>query len=105
MLGSVSEYANNNGGTYPATADYLTAFAQSKPNLGYYTTATNLKWKLQAAATAVADPGDLDKVTVANFAKCSANAAVTAGATSRSIVAVYDIEGSGGTLVPQCQES
>ena len=105
ILGSVSEYANNNAGAYPATGLVSVAYAQSAPKLGYYTTPANVTWKLQAAATVVADPNDLDKVVVANFAKCSANVAVVAGATARSIVLVFDVEGANGAIVPQCQES
>lgn len=103
ILSSVNEYLLNNGGTPPATGD-LTVFTSAQPKLAFYT-AANVKWKNQVAATVAADPADLDKVTVVNNAKCSGNASATTGASARSIVAVYDIEGSGGSLVPQCQES
>lgn len=106
ILSSVSEWSNNNQGTLPAASgNFNTAFTNSNPNLGYYTTAANVQWVSQTAATAPADPNSLDKVTVANFAKCNGNAATATGATSRSIVVVYDIEGSGGSIVPQCQQS
>jgi prepilin-type N-terminal cleavage/methylation domain-containing protein len=109
ILGAVGEYTANNQGTFPAGAgagvDFMTAYAQSAPKLGYYTTAAAVTWKNQTAATAPADPNSLDKVTIANYAKCNGNTATTTGATSRSIVAVFDVEGSGGAIVPQCQES
>jgi prepilin-type N-terminal cleavage/methylation domain-containing protein len=105
ILSSVSEYVNNNQGSFPATGTFSTAFASSAPKLGYYTTAANVTWTNQTTAAAPADPADLDKVVVVNFAKCSGNTAVTAGATQRSVVALYDVEGSGGAKVAQCQES
>lgn len=105
LLGAVSEYNNNNQGSFPASnANFNTAFANANPSLGYYTPG-NVKWTKQTAATAPADPADVDKVTIVNFAKCNGNAATTTGATERSVVAVYDVEGSGGAKVPQCQES
>ena len=106
ILSAVSEWSNNNNGTLPATGVFNTVFTNTNPNLGYYTTAANVTWKNNAAAAATADPASLDKVVVANFEKCNAaNAAVTTGATSRSIVTLFDVEGSGGAIVPQCQES
>lgn len=108
VLGAVSEFANNSNGTLPVTDGTVNAsFTNANPNLGYYTTAANVTWDYNAAATATGDPDNLDKVVVANFAKCNAagTAAVTSGATTRSIVALYDVEGSGGSKVPQCKES
>lgn len=106
LLSSVTESTNNNNGALPNASGTVAAkFPNNVPNFGYYTTTANVNYKYQATATVVADPGDLDKVVVANFAKCVNNAAVTAGATTRSIVVVYDVEGSGGAIVPQCQES
>ena len=106
LLSSVSEWSNNNQGTFPTTSgDFTGKFTNANPKLGYYTTSSNVQWKYQTSATAVADPNDLDKVTVANNAKCSGNTAVATGGTARSVVAVYDVEGSNGAIVPQCQES
>lgn len=105
MLGAVSEYVSNNAGSLPATGAFLTAFSNNAPKLGYYTTAANVSWSNPSVATAPADPANLDKVTVASFAKCNGSASTTTGATARSIVAVYDVEGSGGAILPQCQES
>ncbi len=103
ILGSVTEYANNNAGGFPATGT-LTAFTNAQPSLGYYT-AANVAWTKQTSAVAPSDPADVDKVTLVNYAKCNGNAATTSGATARSVVALYDIEGSGGAKVAQCQES
>jgi prepilin-type N-terminal cleavage/methylation domain-containing protein len=105
ILSAVNEYVDNNQCSYPATGQFGTAFATSAPKLGYYTTAANVTWTSQASATAPTDPADLDKVVVVNFAKCNGNAPTTTGATARSVVALYDVEGSGGAKVAQCQES
>jgi prepilin-type N-terminal cleavage/methylation domain-containing protein len=106
LLSGVSNYEDNNAGSFPAVSGtYSTEFPNDTPNLGYYTIAANVTWKYQAAATAPADPADLDKVVLANYAKCNGNAATTTGATARSVVAVFDVEGSGGAKVPQCTES
>lgn len=110
LLSAVSNYEDNNAGGFPSGSPgtavaFSTAFPNDSPNLGYYTIPGNVTWKYQTAKAAPADPADLDKVMVANYAKCSGNAATTTGATARSVVAVYDVEGSGGTLVPQCAES
>jgi len=107
ILGAVSEYTNNTNGTFPASGTVSSAFSTAQPSLGYYTTPANVTWVNQSSAIAPLDPGDLDKVVVANYAKCNAagTAAVTQGATTRSVVAVYDVEGSGGAKVAQCKES
>lgn len=105
ILGAVTEYANNNSGTYPASGTFNTVFTNANPKLGYYTTAANVTWVNQPAAATVSDPANLDKVVVANNVKCNGNATTTTGATARSIVAVYDVEGSGGAKIAQCQES
>ena len=106
ILGAVQEYTDNNQGTLPATAaSFNAAFTTAQPKLGYYTTAANVTWTLQTTATAPTDPNNLDKVKVVNYAKCNGNAATATGATARSIIVLYDVEGSGGSLVPQCQES
>ena len=106
ILGAVSEYGNNNGGALPATnLVFSTAFASSAPKLGYYTTPANITWTNPAAAAAPADPANLDKVVVTSYSKCNGSASTTTGATARSVVALYDVEGSGGAIVAQCQES
>lgn len=107
LLSAVSNYEDNNAGAFPLVSgqQFSTEFPNDSPNLGYYTIAANVTWKYQTTATAPADPADLDKVVIANYAKCSGNAATATGATARSIVAVFDVEGSGGSKVPQCMES
>jgi len=105
LLSAVNEYANNNQGSYPASGTFSSVFTGTNPNVGYYTTAANVTWVNQTAATAPTAPNDVDKVVLANYAKCSGNTATTTGATSRSVIALYTIEGSGGSKVAQCQES
>lgn len=106
LLSAVSNYEDNNAGAFPlVSGQFSTEFPNDSPNLGYYTIASNVTWKYQTTATAPADPADLDKVVVANYAKCQGNAATPNGATARSVVAVFDVEGSGGSKVPQCTES
>lgn len=106
LLSAVSNYQDNNAGAFPTVSgQFSTEFPNDSPNLGYYTIAANVTWKYQTTATAPADPGDLDKVVVANYAKCQGNAATPNGATARSVVAVFDVEGTGGSKVPQCTES
>lgn len=105
LLSSVSEYANNNQGSYPASGTFSSVFTGTNPNLGYYTTAANVTWVNQTAAATPTAPNDVDKVVLANYAKCSGNTATTTGATARSVIALYTIEGSGGSKVAQCQES
>ena|ERR1035437_4240767 len=106
ILAAVTEYSNNNGGTLPATnAVFNTAFVNANPKLGYYITAANVTWTNPAAAATPADPANLDKVTVSAYSKCSGNASTATGATARSVVVLYDVEGSGGAIVPQCVES
>lgn len=106
LLSAVSESANNNQGSYPASGNFATAFSDANPKLGYYTTAANVTWTKQTAAATPAAPDDVDKVVVANYAKCNGNTATVTGATSRSVIALYTIEGTGtGGKVAQCQES
>jgi prepilin-type N-terminal cleavage/methylation domain-containing protein len=109
MLGAIGDYQSNHNGQLPATAQFSTAFAESNPTMGYYTTAGNLQWDYSAAARG-ADPAWpaaalSDSVSVYNYAKCSSATAVTrANANQRSVVALFAVEGSGG-LVNQCVES
>lgn len=110
LLSAVSNYEDNNAGGLPSSSpgslvQFSTAFPNDNPNLGYYTIANNVNWKYQTAATAPADPANLDQVVVANYAKCDGNTATATGATARSVVAVFDVEGSGGSKVAQCTES
>ena len=104
ILSAATEYLNNNNNVLPANGTII-AFTNAQPKLGYFT-AAKVTWTNNAGtAAAVADPANLDNVTLASNSKCSAGVGVAAGASARSLVAVYDIEGSGGSPVPQCQES
>lgn len=106
LLSAVSNYEDNNAGAFPtASGTFSLKFPNDTPNLGYYTIANNVSWQYQTAAAAPADPNNLDMVVVANYAKCNGNTPTATGATARSIVAVFDVEGSGGSLVKQCTES
>ncbi|GAC1387778.1 MAG: hypothetical protein NVS1B7_2670 [Candidatus Saccharimonadales bacterium] len=106
LLGAVSEYVSNNAGSLPGSnAVFSAAFSNNAPKLGYYTNAANVSWVNPGGPAAPADPGDLDKVVVSSYSKCNGSAATTSGATQRSIVAVYDVEGSSGAKLPQCVES
>lgn len=110
LLGAVSEYIANNNGSLPATAasgDFKDAFTGVYPNLGFYTTATNITYTNNASAPASAssDPASLDKVAVYNFETCSNNAASLTGGSSRSVIALFDIETSGGGTTEQCVSS
>ena len=107
ILGAVTEFANNNNGTLPGGngVQFSTTFASANPNLGYYTTAANITWTNSASAQAPANPNNLDVVRVYNFSKCNGNASTATGATARSVIALYDVEGSGGLVVPQCRET
>jgi prepilin-type N-terminal cleavage/methylation domain-containing protein len=106
ILAAVTEYSNNNQGKFPADAtNFETAFPDSKPKIGYYTTPDNIDWDNQTAAGTGAYTPDLDTVVVMNFAKCADNNPTVTGATNRSVIALYTVEGSGGAKVQQCQES
>ncbi len=109
VLGAASEYVSNNGGALPvANGTFNAAFTGSNPKLGFYTTA-NVTYNYSAVARGAvpAAPTGNDTVTVYNYLKCGAtprSAPVTAGASTRSVVAYYNIE-SNGVDVPQCIES
>lgn len=115
IVSAVGDYVNNNNGSFPTTSgQFSTEFSNENPSLGYYTTASNLTWTYQTSAKAVNDPNDLDKVVVANYAVCVGNPSAvkpggattqTSGASSRDYVVLYDIEGSGNVVIPQCIQS
>jgi prepilin-type N-terminal cleavage/methylation domain-containing protein len=112
ILGSVSEYTSNNAGALPIVSGQFTAsFVNTTPKLGFYdnTTATNVTYGYSAATRgaipAVPVITSNDVVNVYNNLKCaSATTATLVGASSRSIAALYNIEGSNGNVL-QCQES
>lgn len=109
ILSAISEYESNNDGQLPAASgDFSTEFSGEKPKLGYYTTSANVYFNYSATAltTAPGDPGSPDKVAIYNGAVCNPanSAASVTGASARSVIALYDIETSGGTA-EQCVSS
>lgn len=103
--GALSEYVNNNNAVLPV--DDASWEANVKPNykFGYYdaslnTTVVYNKNNSAANRTAVTNP---DVINVHTYTKCNGNNAVGAGASSRSVVALYAVEGGNGAI-PQCKE-
>ena len=95
ILGGINEYVTNHTGQIPSS------FIDFKDNvkLGYYTGSSDVDYEVNQGGS-----GSANVLTVYTGAKCSGAAAVTSGASSRNIAAVYFIETSGGTQ-PVCQES
>lgn len=107
MLGAVSEYVSNNGGRLPTTSgDFSAAFVNAVPNLGFYESANaDYSYSASARGAVPAFPAGNDIVVVYNYLKCSnATTPTVTGASSRSIAALYKVEGSSSD-VNQCQES
>lgn len=102
LLGAVQESVNNNNG------DVLTvsgATVKSNVKFGFFDPTKVTITLTNASATTPAAVADTETITVANYAKCaSATAAGGAGATKRSIVAVYAVETGSGGVQPQCQD-
>lgn len=95
LLGAVSEYVNNNGGTLP-TADTQ---IESLVKLGYFSAA---EVTLATGAQGAVGTG-AEAVRIVKGAKCGTNGAAVAG-SSRQIAAQYTYETSGG-LAATCQDS
>lgn len=104
ILGATSEYISNNAGKFPGSGVFSSVFTGTNPKLGYYED-TAISWVKNVGPTAVENEDNLDSVMVQSYSKCDGNISTDNGATSRSIVVVYTIEGSGGKHVAQCQES
>lgn len=112
ILGGISEAISNGNGQLPIDdADFNTRVANGV-NFGFYdnSVAANVTYTKNAAATAPPGPaaGALDIVHIHTFSKCNATftGAQAAGATSRSVVALYRVEQGGnnnGQLL--CQET
>lgn len=94
-LSAVSEWSTNNGGKIPTSSADQTA-AASNVKLGYYST---LAW----GAGTVANPDNLDTVTVVTGAKCGTDGGAVGG-SARQFAALYTVE-SGGGKTKLCQES
>lgn len=108
-LGAVSEYVGNNAGKLPTTgANLAAAFTSSVPKLGFYTDPTVITYNYSATARTGAvptPPTGNDSAAIYNYAKCdSASTATFTSASVRSVIVLYNVEGSGGDQ-PQCQES
>lgn len=96
LLGAVSEYVNNNGGSLPPNSAAITALAKT----GYY---TGSDIQALAAGAQSALPTTSDAVRIVTGAKCGANGATAAG-SSRQVAAQYTYETSSG-LAATCQDS
>ena len=107
MLAAANEYSANNNCTYPASGQFDTQFGTVAPSLAIYVYgATTTTWSYSASA--IAAPAAVtasDTVKLYNYLKCNGNAPTAAGASARSIVALYAVESGGGNTVAQCVES
>lgn len=104
LLSAVNTYMANHNSTLPASANFITAFPDT-PTLNIYDdSAGNVTWTKQGSASAPGDPANLDQVNVYSNSACNATgtASSTTGASTRSIIALYDVETSGG-MQEQCQ--
>lgn len=102
LLGAVQEAANaSNGVLTSITKDEVTAASKlSTIDADKVTVTLN-----RTSGATVNNAADLDSVVIANYAKCAdAKTSTDAGASKRSVVAMYKIETGGGTPVDQCQE-
>ena len=100
LLAAFSEFTNNNNGTLPPTcvgnACFGVATWGSNAKVGFYTKPL-INFTVQPAAAAPGDPKLVNVVWMCNFAVCNGNAASTASATPRSVIALYDVEIGGST--------
>ena len=106
VLGAVGEYVSNNQGALPsASAAFNTAFVNANPKLGFFP-APNVSYIYSATppASPPTPASGNDKINVYNNLKCNVNVATSVGASVRSVVALYNIEGTSGD-VAQCSES
>jgi prepilin-type N-terminal cleavage/methylation domain-containing protein len=107
ILGLWSETLTNANGTPPATCTGATVgcWIRDTKLTSYDNQTANVAYTRQAAATAPTAVSAVDIVQVYTYAKCNGNAPTATGASSRSVIALYAIENSGGTTTPRCQES
>jgi prepilin-type N-terminal cleavage/methylation domain-containing protein len=106
LLGAMTEYTNNQGGTFPASCANLAACQGTFAGNAHLGTVTTLTFTNQAAAAVPAAPAALDSVVMANFAKCASppTSGTVANASARSLIALYLVETGGGTQL-ECTES
>lgn len=107
--GALAEYSSNTNGALPASNVVFHASVKPNVKLGFYddSNTTTVQFIPQATPTAAAGPAatDVDTVDIVTNAKCNAagTAAVAAGASRRSVVALYRVETGGGNML-QCRE-
>lgn len=106
-LGAMSEYADNNNGALPNVATFasgtltFTLFggpagqANSTAKVGYYTVAPAITSTIPATWTS-------DSAEIVKGATCNGTAPATGSVNS--YVAVWGVEGAGGTFTEQCTE-
>jgi prepilin-type N-terminal cleavage/methylation domain-containing protein len=104
LLGAVNEYTSNHNGSLPSTAAQVTGLAST----GYYSASTasgaGSITIASGATNALTSVATDDRVVIVTGAKCGGTNGVDAVAgSSRQVVILYDIEGSGGTWTPTCQ--
>jgi prepilin-type N-terminal cleavage/methylation domain-containing protein len=106
--GALNEYINNNNGQLPNDDTAFESNVKTNSKMSYYDATNNntIRYTKNTAASAPnpVSATDLDSVVIQTFSKCNGNDATATGATSRSVVAVYNIETGGGTPQEQCQE-
>ena len=106
LLASVNTYQANHNSTLPSSANFIAAFPDT-PQLNIYDdSGSNVTWtKLTTAPGGnLSDPGNVDQVKVSNYYSCDSTGTIAQpSGGSRSIVAVYDVETSGG-MQKQCQD-
>jgi len=111
ILGAMSEYTNNNGGTFPATCTIGNCTAAAW--VANAKTGTILPAAIGFDNVTTARAGGfsgtlpaIDQVQLYNYAKCgSATTVVSTGASVRSLVAFYPVESGGSGTTAQCVES
>lgn len=107
--GALAEYSSNTNGALPATNVVFHASVKPNVKLGFYdsTNTTSVEFIPQATPTAAAGPAaaDVDTVDIVTNAKCNATGtgSATAGASRRSVIALYRVETGGGNML-QCRE-
>lgn len=104
LLGGISEFQTNNNGAMPTAwaSGQLTGAAGTTPAaavLAYYTAVT---FDTDAAADLALTT---DTVTVNVGTTCATAGATNANSVGRAIAAQFVIEGGGGALAGQCQNS
>ena len=112
LLAAVSEYADNNSGSLPATCSGTTtitvgAGTTSQSRMGYYNGGCSVTTTPAAGAVGFTTGAHVaasnDSLVITTGANCNGTAAVAG--TARGVVALYQIETGSGTTAAVCQES